>query len=172
MNPTYDFSGQVAVVTGAGMGLDTARAFAAAGTAVVLADVNKQALRTATDELTAAGHPALGVTCDAADEPARSSPAPPALARRARRSRSNGAARLRLGRHDEVEVTAGCGSAHHATSGAVLILARTYVWTWRSTAGLEVPPPSSPHTTVTSAPSRASASSIIASETQPPRFTV
>jgi NAD(P)-dependent dehydrogenase (short-subunit alcohol dehydrogenase family) len=33
MNPTYDFSGQVALVTGAGagMGLDTARAFAATG---------------------------------------------------------------------------------------------------------------------------------------------
>jgi NAD(P)-dependent dehydrogenase (short-subunit alcohol dehydrogenase family) len=46
MNPTYDFSGQVALVTGAatGMGLDTARAFAAAGAAVVLADVNEQAL--------------------------------------------------------------------------------------------------------------------------------
>ena len=43
MNPTYDFSGQVALVTGAGggMGLDTARAFAAAGAAVVLADVDE-----------------------------------------------------------------------------------------------------------------------------------
>ena len=39
-----------------------------AGAAVVLADVNEQALRTATDELTAAGHRALGVTCDVADE--------------------------------------------------------------------------------------------------------
>jgi NAD(P)-dependent dehydrogenase (short-subunit alcohol dehydrogenase family) len=70
MNPTYDFSGQVAVVTGAGagMGLDTARAFAAAGAAVALDDVNEDAVRTATDELTAAGHPALGVTCDVADE--------------------------------------------------------------------------------------------------------
>ena len=70
MNPTYDFSGQVALVTGAGagMGLDTARAFAAAGAAVVLADVNEEALRAATDELTAAGHRALGVTCDVADE--------------------------------------------------------------------------------------------------------
>ena len=70
MNPTYDFSGQVALVTGAGggMGLDTARAFAAAGAAVVLADVNEQALRAATDELTAAGHRALGVACDVADE--------------------------------------------------------------------------------------------------------
>jgi NAD(P)-dependent dehydrogenase (short-subunit alcohol dehydrogenase family) len=70
MNPTYDFTGQVAVVTGAaaGMGLDTARAFAAAGAAVVLSDVNEQALRAASDELTAAGHRALGVTCDVADE--------------------------------------------------------------------------------------------------------
>jgi NAD(P)-dependent dehydrogenase (short-subunit alcohol dehydrogenase family) len=57
MNPTYDFSGQVALVTGAGggMGLDTARAFAASGAAVVLADVHDQALHAATDELTAAG---------------------------------------------------------------------------------------------------------------------
>ena len=39
MNPVYDFSGQVALVTGAssGMGLATARAFAEAGAAVVLA---------------------------------------------------------------------------------------------------------------------------------------
>src|SRR3954451_12534297 len=70
MNPTYDFSGQVALVTGAGagMGLDTARAFAASGAAVVLADVNEVALRAATDELTAVGHRALGVACDVADE--------------------------------------------------------------------------------------------------------
>jgi NAD(P)-dependent dehydrogenase (short-subunit alcohol dehydrogenase family) len=70
MNPTYDFSGQVALVTGAaaGMGLDTARAFATSGAAVVLADVDEEALATATDELTAAGHRALGVTCDVADE--------------------------------------------------------------------------------------------------------
>ena len=70
MNPTYDFSGQVALVSGAGggMGLDAARAFAAAGAAVVLADVNEGALRAATDELTAAGRQALGVTCDVADE--------------------------------------------------------------------------------------------------------
>jgi NAD(P)-dependent dehydrogenase (short-subunit alcohol dehydrogenase family) len=70
MNPTSDFSGQVALVTGAavGMGLDAAHAFATSGAAVVLADVDEEALRTATDELTAAGHRALGVTCDVADE--------------------------------------------------------------------------------------------------------
>jgi NAD(P)-dependent dehydrogenase (short-subunit alcohol dehydrogenase family) len=70
MNPIYDFRGQVALVTGAssGMGLATARAFAEAGVAVVLADINDEALRTATDELTSAGHQAIGVTCDVSDE--------------------------------------------------------------------------------------------------------
>jgi len=70
MNPTYDFRGQVALVTGAssGMGLATAQAFAQAGAAVVLADVNETALRDATDDLTAAGHQAIGVTCDVSNE--------------------------------------------------------------------------------------------------------
>src|SRR3989454_7093504 len=74
MNPRYDFTGQVALVTGAssGMGLATARAFAEAGAAVVLAvvlaDINAGALRAVADDLTAAGHQALGVTCDVASE--------------------------------------------------------------------------------------------------------
>jgi threonine dehydrogenase-like Zn-dependent dehydrogenase len=70
MNPTYDFTGQVALVTGAssGMGLATAQAFAEAGAAVVLADINDQPLGAATDELTSAGHQALAVGCDVADE--------------------------------------------------------------------------------------------------------
>ena len=70
MNPAYDFQGQVAIVTGAssGMGLATAEAFARAGAAVVLADVNEKALRDATDDLTAAGHQAIGVACDVSEE--------------------------------------------------------------------------------------------------------
>ena len=70
MNPRYDFTGQVALVTGgsSGMGLVTAQAFDEAGAAVVLADINDDTLRVATDELTAAGHQALGVTCDVSSE--------------------------------------------------------------------------------------------------------
>ncbi|MFC5745430.1 glucose 1-dehydrogenase [Actinomadura rugatobispora] len=70
MNPAYDFTGQVALVTGAssGMGLATARAFAQAGAAVVLADINEPALREAAGELESAGHRALAVACDVTDE--------------------------------------------------------------------------------------------------------
>ncbi len=64
------FEGKVALVTGAssGIGLATATAFAEAGASVVLADNNEDTLRAATDELTSAGHKAIGVTCDVADE--------------------------------------------------------------------------------------------------------
>ena len=70
MNITYDFKGQVALVTGAasGMGLDTARAFARAGAAVTLTDVSEAALKQAVDEITATGGKAIGVVCDVADE--------------------------------------------------------------------------------------------------------
>jgi NAD(P)-dependent dehydrogenase (short-subunit alcohol dehydrogenase family) len=70
MNPSYDFTNQVALVTGAGsgMGLATARAFAENGAAVVLADINPATVKEASAELVGAGHRALGVECDVADE--------------------------------------------------------------------------------------------------------
>ena len=70
MNPTYDFKGQVALVTGAssGMGLAAASAFAEAGAAVVLADVKEAAVQAAVQKLVAAGRKAIAVTCDVSDD--------------------------------------------------------------------------------------------------------
>src|SRR6266436_4502791 len=64
------FENKVALVTGAGsgMGLVTARAFAEAGAAVALADVNEKAVRSAAEELVAASHKAIAIRCNVADE--------------------------------------------------------------------------------------------------------
>lgn len=70
MRITYNFNGQVALVTGAasGMGLATARAFAEAGAAVTLADISKDALQQAVDQIKSIGGNAIAVLCDVADE--------------------------------------------------------------------------------------------------------
>ena len=70
MTNPLDFTGKVALVTGAaaGMGLATARAFAAAGAAVVLADVSADAVGAETQTLVAAGHKALALRCDVSDD--------------------------------------------------------------------------------------------------------
>ena len=64
------FKNKVALVTGAGsgMGLATARAFAQAGAAVALADVDEDTVRSAAEELVAAGHKAIAVRYNVADE--------------------------------------------------------------------------------------------------------
>ncbi|MBS7668798.1 glucose 1-dehydrogenase [Croceicoccus gelatinilyticus] len=72
MNVTYDFSDKVALVTGAskGMGASAARAFAKAGAAVVVSDVDEDSLAAIAKELEADGARVLSVVCDVADDAA------------------------------------------------------------------------------------------------------
>ncbi|MCP5472366.1 MAG: SDR family oxidoreductase [Steroidobacteraceae bacterium] len=64
------FKNQVAFVTGGagGIGYATARAFAEAGAAVSIAGDHEDAAKSAAATLTKAGHRALGLRCDVADE--------------------------------------------------------------------------------------------------------
>src|SRR3954453_8594975 len=69
-NNPLNFSGKVALVTGAasGMGLATAQAFAAAGAAVVMADFREDAVKAEAQKLVAAGQKAIAVGCDVSDD--------------------------------------------------------------------------------------------------------
>src|SRR5437764_8878368 len=64
------FENKVALVTGAGsgIGLVTAKAFAEGGASVVLADYHEESVRATAEDLVAAGHKALAIRCDVADE--------------------------------------------------------------------------------------------------------
>jgi NAD(P)-dependent dehydrogenase (short-subunit alcohol dehydrogenase family) len=53
---------------GSGIGLATARAFAEAGAAVVLADKDEEPLNAAASKLTAAGRDAIAVRCDVTED--------------------------------------------------------------------------------------------------------
>jgi NAD(P)-dependent dehydrogenase (short-subunit alcohol dehydrogenase family) len=70
MENPLDYSGKVALVTGAasGMGLATARAFAEGGAAVVLADFKEDAVEAEAQKLVAAGYRAIAVRCDVSDD--------------------------------------------------------------------------------------------------------
>src|SRR5207245_2357275 len=70
MNNVLDFTGKVALITGAasGMGLATARAFAEGGAAVVLADFREEAVKAEAQKLVADGRKAIPVRCDVSDD--------------------------------------------------------------------------------------------------------
>jgi NAD(P)-dependent dehydrogenase (short-subunit alcohol dehydrogenase family) len=69
-NNPLDFTGKVAVVTGAasGMGLATAQAFAEAGAAVMMADAREETVRQEAQKLISAGYKVLAVHCDVSDD--------------------------------------------------------------------------------------------------------
>lgn len=70
MSVTYNFEGQVALVTGgnSGMGFATARAFARAGAAVAVAGLGEESVGRAAEEIRSDGGKVIGIHCDVADE--------------------------------------------------------------------------------------------------------
>lgn len=70
LNTTFDFTGKVAFVTGAGSGLgrSTALAFAEAGACVALVDLKEASLVSVTSDIEAKGGKALPIECDVANE--------------------------------------------------------------------------------------------------------
>ena len=70
MTVRFDYTGQVAMITGAsaGMGLAAARAFAWAGASTALVDVNESAVSAVADELAGDGHQVLALVGDVSDE--------------------------------------------------------------------------------------------------------
>lgn len=70
MSVTFDFTGKVALVTGAasGMGFAAAKAYAQAGAAVMLSDISEAALNKAVAELSGEKGKVAGFVCDVTNE--------------------------------------------------------------------------------------------------------
>ncbi|MBB5060573.1 NAD(P)-dependent dehydrogenase (short-subunit alcohol dehydrogenase family) [Granulicella aggregans] len=70
MNPKYDFSGQVALITGAasGLGRATAQAFAESGAALLLVDRDEEKLNSVLSEIAGEGGRAIALAGDVSDE--------------------------------------------------------------------------------------------------------
>lgn len=69
-NNSLDFTGKVALVTGAssGMGLAAARAFAEAGASVALVDFREDVVKAEAKSLADAGHKVIAIRCDVSDD--------------------------------------------------------------------------------------------------------
>ncbi len=70
MNPTYDYTGKVAFITGAGSGLGraTVLAFAEAGASVAAIDLHQERVDDVTQQIEQAGGRAIAIACDVAQE--------------------------------------------------------------------------------------------------------
>jgi NAD(P)-dependent dehydrogenase (short-subunit alcohol dehydrogenase family) len=69
-NNPLDFTGKIALITGAaaGMGLATAQAFAEAGAAVAMADFREDLVKAEAEKLNFAGHKVIAIRCDVSDD--------------------------------------------------------------------------------------------------------
>lgn len=70
MNPSFDYSGKVAFITGGGSGLGraTALAFAQAGAHVAVADRSQDGMSETVQQVEAAGGKAIAILCDVTQE--------------------------------------------------------------------------------------------------------
>jgi NAD(P)-dependent dehydrogenase (short-subunit alcohol dehydrogenase family) len=68
MNVSFENTVALVIGAGSGMGLATAKAFAEVSASVVLADSYEESVHGAVEALVAAGHKALAIRCDVADE--------------------------------------------------------------------------------------------------------